>query len=66
MEGVKLDGAILCHTLMPDGKRVYSNCKNANLTWVNLTGVDLESVKLDGAILCHTLMPDKKEGLLKL
>ena len=27
LEDVKLDGAILCHTTMSDGKKVYSNCK---------------------------------------
>ena len=29
LEDVKLDGAILCHTTMSDGKKVYSNCKKS-------------------------------------
>ena len=36
LKDVKLDGAILCHTTMPDGKKVYSNCKNVNLRETDL------------------------------
>ena len=72
-----LEDAILCHTIMPDGKRVYSNCKEANLRGADLRNADLigvnlagakmagakmSGVKLDGAILCHTIMPDVKEN----
>ena len=41
VENVKLGGAILCHTTMPDGKKVYSNCKNVNLTKVDLKFANL-------------------------
>jgi hypothetical protein len=37
---------------MPDGKKVYSNCKNANLNGADLTGANLDS-----AIKCKTISP---------
>jgi|TARA_B110000438_G_C15706415_1_gene603382 uncharacterized protein YjbI with pentapeptide repeats len=56
---------------MPDGKRVYSNCKNVNLSDANLSkadlretdlkGADLTGTRLDGAILCHKKTPEGKE-----
>ena len=66
LEDVKLDGAILCHTTMSDGKKVYSNCKNADLTGADLTGADLTGAdlsqakmknirNLDSAIKCKTI-----------
>jgi uncharacterized protein YjbI with pentapeptide repeats len=38
---------------MPDGKKVYSNCKNANLTGANL----------DSAIKCKTISPWGEDNL---
>ena len=56
LEDVKLDGAILCHTTMSDGKKVYSNCKNANLTGADLKGAKIKNTRnLDSAIKCKTI-----------
>ena len=72
LEGVKLDSAILCRTTMPDGKKLYLNCKNANLsqeylggadltgadlTGADLTGADLTGADLNSAIKCKTIFP---------
>jgi len=54
LKGAKLDGAILCHTTMSDGKKVYSNCKNADLRNADLTGANLEDANLTGAKIKNT------------
>jgi uncharacterized protein YjbI with pentapeptide repeats len=59
LKDAKLDDAILCHTKMPDGKRVYSNCKRANLSKTDLrraglTGANLSYANLTDANLSET------------
>jgi len=43
---------------MSDGKKVYSNCKNADLTGADLGGANMKNIRnLDSAIKCKTIMP---------